>query len=428
MMTRRQTTCEPGAGLWGLFASAALATMVLASCGTKHSALRYSPADPRLHHYGEVATSEEMRGSAARIYDTGPKIEAKMLELIESATDYILIASFLVAQDPETMRVMEALERKRREGVRIYVLADSSSRYAKHGESPYTYLKKRGIPSAEYNPMRVYKLLVAPVMIPRDHRKFWVVDGRILFLGGANIYPTSLRAPEKGGNIDFMAAVESRGAVSAMVESFVATWNESSKLRLRKEAFRIRARPLREGQLWLADQNKDVGREDVIGKMFEGLFAVARKEIWLIQPYTFTNPDMIGQFRELVARGVEVNIMLSEEVHAAQFHYASSYGIKDILETGAKVWTIRRGYGALHAKAILVDGRWASVGSANFNVRSYHLSKEANLVFGDRTSVRRVQRSIDELKQYCRPIGKEEAERYRSPEYFLIWLAMQIMG
>ena len=155
---------------------------------------------------------------------------------------------------------------------------------------------------------------------------------------------------------------------------------------------------------------------------------MAQKEIWLIQPYTFVTLDFLQQIRELRARGVEVNVMLSDEVQSPRFHYASFYGIKSILEAGGRVWVYRAGNGALHAKAVVVDGEWASVGSANMNSRSYHFAKEANLIFGDPESVGRVVDTLEELQANCREVKLEEAREYRSPEYYVAWLLMQLMG
>lgn len=406
-----------------------LGAIVLTSCGTQHPALRYNPeTGQKVVDYGEVATSKMMASTVPEVFDTGPRIREKMLQLIESASDYILVDSFLVVNEPETSEVMEALKRKRHSGVRIYLIADSSSRYTDSGAAVYSFLEDAEIAHVEYNPIRIYKLPVAPIMLRRDHRKFWVIDGKILFLGGANIYPASLRRPSDGGNIDLMVAVESREAIESMIASFIATWNASSSEKLDQKDFQVRARPSGEGRLWVADQNRDLGRREVVAKMFGGLFAVAQREIWLIQPYTFVTSDMEEQIRELSARGVEVNFMLSEKVHAPRFHYGSHYGIKDILEAGGKVWVYEAGNGALHAKAIVVDGRWASIGSANLNSRSYHFSKEANLVFGDRKSVKAVELVIDKLKKRCRPVLMEEAKQYRSIDYYFTWLVMQLMG
>lgn len=362
------------------------------------------------------------------IYGTGPDIKRKMLELIEGAGDYLLIDSFLVVTDSITREVMEALRRKHQSGVRVYLLADSSSRYMETGEPGFVFLEEAGIPNVEYNPLRIYKLLAAPIMLPRDHRKFWIVDGRVLFLGGANIFSTSLEAAEEGGNIDFMVTVESADAIRQMIDSFVATWNRSSPRKLRAGDFAVRLPPTENSDLRLVDQNKHVGRRHVVVNMIRDLFSKATEVVWLVQPYTFVTRRLLRQIRELTEREVEVHVMLAGKVQAPRFHYASFYGIRNLLEAGAKVWVYRPEKGALHAKAIVVDGRWASVGSANLNTRSYHFSKEANLVFSDRDSVSKVVQCLEELKTNCRPVGAEEAKRYRTASYFLAWLWMQLTG
>ncbi len=162
--------------------------------------------------------------------------------------------------------------------------------------------------------------------------------------------------------------------------------------------------------------------------MISDLFSKATGVVWLVQPYTFVTRRLLRQIRELTEREVEVHVMLAGKVQAPRFHYASFYGIKNLLEAGAKVWVYRPEKGALHAKAIVVDGRWASVGSANLNTRSYYFSKEANLVFSDRESVSKVVQCLEELKTNCRPVDADEARRYRTPSYLLAWLWMQLTG
>lgn len=378
--------------------------------------------------YRDVAASPPMASTVPDIFTSGPAIRARMLALIESARDYILIDSFLVNADPVTEEILEGLKRKHEAGVRVYVLADSSSRYMELGTPGFDWLDEAGVPNAEYNPMRLYKLVVAPVMLPRDHRKFWIVDGRELFLGGANIFPTSLLPPERDGNLDYMVSVRSADAISHLIESFVASWNPYGKPRLQASHFLVdRDHPV-ETELWLADQNRHVGRQGVVADMFRGLFKIAREEIWLIQPYTFITSELIQQLRELAARGVQVHVMLASDVHAPRFHYASYYGIKSMLEADARVWIYEPGHGHLHSKAVVVDRRWVSLGSANLNIRSYEFAKEANLIFGDPHAVGRVVASLEELLAHCRPVDMDEAEHYRTGEYHAMWLWMQLVG
>lgn len=416
-------------GVSTLLVPTLLAAILLPSCGTKHTGLRYTHSETlQPLHYHEVATSNSMSSSIPEVFDTGPAIKKEMLRLIASARDYILLNSFLLAVDPATSDVMDALRRKHRAGVRIHVLVDSSSRHMPGGKEAFRFFHEAGIPMVEYNPLRIYKLIVAPIMMKRDHRKFWIVDGKTLFLGGANLFATSLNPPENNGNRDFMVSGESAEAIERMIESFVATWNHYSRHDLKKESFRVRARKHGAIQLWLSDQNKHAGLRNVVSKMFEGLFAVAQHEIWLIQPYTFVTSDMLRQFHDLAARGVTVNVMLSGKVQSPRFNYASHYGIADLLEVGAKAWVYQEKHGPLHAKAIVVDERWASIGSANLNSRSYHFSKEATLIFGDQKSVQKVMDTLAGLKKGCRQVDRAEAKQYRGANYYFAWLMMQVFG
>jgi phosphatidylserine/phosphatidylglycerophosphate/cardiolipin synthase-like enzyme len=68
------------------------------------------------------------------------------------------------------------------------------------------------------------------------------------------------------------------------------------------------------------------------------------------------------------------------------------------------------------------------MGSANFNRRSCGFSDEVNLLFGDKKSVGKVVRNLEELKKHCRPVGMEEARRYRNPIYYVHWIVMQMLG
>ena len=137
----------------------------------------------------EVAEGEAafpaMRTTVPELYTRGPEIRDKMLKVIEGASDYILIDSFIVRLDPTGEPVLEALKKKRAAGVRIYIISDSSSRFVDGGEPAWDFLEESGIPAVEYNPMSPHRFLYPPGLVPRDHRKFWVVDGKELLVGGA---------------------------------------------------------------------------------------------------------------------------------------------------------------------------------------------------------------------------------------------------
>lgn len=293
----------------------------------------------------------------------------------------------------------------------------------------FEYLEERGVATAEFNPVKGWRLLIPNRLLERDHRKFWIVDGRTVFLGGANLSDSSLVPAEQGGNRDLMVRLESPAAARFLTETFRRTWEESDA----SQPFLPSS--LSEGMggegdadFWFFNQENVHGRGSASMRMFEGLFGAARETVWLIEPYTFTNGEILGQLRGMTERGVEVNLVLSSQARAPRFRYASYYGISDLLEVGVRVWVYDSEISPLHYKCALVDDRLAFVGSANLNYRSYHLSRELNVVFDDPSSVREVKRVVDSVRSDCREVFLEEAKRYRSIPFATWWLIMQAAG
>lgn len=378
--------------------------------------------------FGEAPGVRELPVSEARFVDSGEAIRREMLGLVREARHSILVGSFLLNEGPESRGILDALAERAREGLEVRVIGDGSSRFVMENEA-FAYLEERGVATAEFNPVRGWRLFIPNRILERDHRKFWIVDGRTVFLGGANLSDSSLVPAERGGNRDLMVRLESPSAARFLTESFVRTWNESAADSSLDPAD-FPAGKGREGDLdfWFFNQENVHGGSSPTEHLFEGIFTAARSSVWLIEPYTFTNREILGQLREMTMRGVEVNLVLSTQARGPRFRYASYFGINDLLEAGVRVWVYDSEISPLHYKCALIDDRIAFVGSANLNYRSYHLSRELSVVFDDPTSVREVKKVIDSVKEDCREIDFEEARRYRSIPFATWWLIMQTAG
>lgn len=364
----------------------------------------------------------------AAFHDGGPAIKAEMLRLVSQAKDYILVDSFLLTDGPESREVLDALAKKAGEGVGVYVIGDSSSRFIPEKQA-FDYLKERGVPVAEFNPIRGWRLARGLLLLERDHRKFWIIDGRHVFLGGANVTDSSLMSPEVGGNRDLMLTLDSREAARDLTQSFVETWNESMPLATLNAADFGKGDPAltTSNGFWFFNQEKVLEKPSSTEIVMDGLFASACNSVWLVEPYAFTNPWILSKIRKMTMRGVEVNVVLSSQVRAPRFRYASFYGIKDLTEAGARVWIFDEAT-PLHYKCALVDDDLAYVGSANLNLRSYYFSRELNVVFTDPSSVDSMREVIDSVLRGCRRVTAEEAAKYRSLPFLTWWLVMQGAG
>jgi len=388
-----------------------------------------SSGGPVGQFFGEPGV-ERIPVSEPRFVDSGPAIRREMLDLVREAKDHILLDSFLLNDGPESREILDALAERAAEGVKVRVIGDASSRFVPEEEA-FGYLESRGVPVAEFNPVRGWRLLVLPVLLERDHRKFWIVDGREVFFGGANLSDLSLLPPERGGNRDLMVRCESPGAAAMLTSAFVDTWNESeAPFEMTGEEFKILPSHKNPAtvDVWFFHQDKVAKRDSPTATMFEGLFSSATETVWLIEPYTFTTPGILSSIRSMTERGVEVNVVLSSQAKAPRFRYASFYGMKDLLKAGAVVWIFDSEVSPLHYKCALIDERLAYVGSANLNLRSMRWSRELNAVFEDRESVAEVGKVIESVRKGCRRVTPGEAAEYRSLPFATWWLIMQLAG
>ncbi len=378
--------------------------------------------DQRLPVAGVLPVS----ASDPEIFTTGHSIRDKMLGLIKGANESILINSFLITNSHSSSQIVSALAERQANGVRVHVLSDSSSRFMPAG-SLFNELTRAQIPWAEFNPFLKFTWPRGAKLMERDHRKVWIIDGRTIFLGGANITGESLGQPGHYGNIDFMVAFESPDAARSLIENFVYTWNDSSTDSIRVEDFSIPEKQPLHAEAWVFDQQLD-GQEPIIGSMFSSLFATARREIWLLHAYTFTSPPLLRMIKNASERDVEVNLILPKYTINPRFTYAAHYGIQDIQEAGGRVWMHQSETLPAHFKGAIVDNQWTSIGSANFNYRSFALSREIAVVFSDPELARQLMSTVQDLKRDSQLVSPGEARSYRTFRHWFWWSLLQRGG
>jgi len=379
-------------------------------------------------YYRDEGGVVPQRARSIRVINGAEAIRSAMIELARAAEDHVLVDSFLLSDGEASRAVLDALVDKGEEGVKVHVIGDASSRYVPepHG---FDVLEEGGVATAEFPLFGPPRAAIWMSVLERDHRKFWVVDGEVVMLGGANVSDLSLLAEEEGGNRDLMVWLESASAAREMTKSFVETWERSRSRHV------IRPGELAAGEgmagdleFWLFNQERPGDAGGSFEVMIDGLLASAERSVCLVQPYTFVNPWIVGRIRELSGRGVVVRIFLSGQARAPRFRYAARYGILDLLQAGAEVWELDMALSPLHSKCVVVDGELAAVGSANLNYRSQRLSREIGVVLADAGSVGELVGAVEEVRAESRRVGWDEARAGRDLVHWCWWALMQLGG
>ncbi|MCT8395390.1 cardiolipin synthase [Weissella soli] len=317
--------------------------------------------------------------NAVRIFTDGHKKFAQLFDDIERAKHHVNLEYFTIYDDQIGNELVDLLTRKAKQGVRIRVIYDQMGSKGRH-DRMYKRLRAAG---GQVEPF------MAPHFLPvtfranfRDHRKLVIVDGTIGYIGGFNVGDQYLgRFPKFGYWRDTHLRIEG-DAVLALQSRFFTDWNAT--VRKQKLDFAPEYFPTTTVRGNTAMQIVTSGPDTDEGQIEQGylkLFATAKQTITIQSPYFIPDASILKVLRMQALSGVRVRLMIPHMPDHPFVYRATEYYAQEILDAGAEVYRYDAGF--LHAKVVTVDGRIASVGSANMDIRSFGLNFESNAFMYD---------------------------------------------
>jgi len=333
-------------------------------------------------------------GNHAEILLDGPATHAAMFEAIAAARDHVNIESYIVENDGPGEALAELLLRKRAEGVRINLIFDGWGSW----RTPARYfeaLRTAGVALLEFNPINPLRHPIAWSLHLRDHRKLLVVDGRVAFIGGVNIssvYASSTTsAGPAAGAMDCWRDTHARiegPVVAELQQLFLDHWRASS----RKPAQPANYFPplAAAGAERIAVAACDAGRRrNPLYRALLGAIDGAERSVCITAAYFVPTRRLIRKLIAAARRGVDVRLSLPgvSDVWAPLAAGRATYG--RFLAGGVRIF--ERHDAMLHAKTVVIDGVWSTVGSSNMDWRSLLHNAEANVVVIDADFGRRME-------------------------------------
>lgn len=342
----------------------------------------------------------------------GPETYASMKEAIESAEQYVLLESYIFANDEVGRMFADLLARRSRDGITVQVIYDSFGS-ANSDPSFFADMESAGVALLEFNVVNPLGGDTPLDFNYRDHRKILVVDGRVAFTGGINLsstYSASSSWPEPedlktSGWRDTHIAV--RGpAASGFQELFLENWKKiggevSAQLQTQHEHDR-------EGVEVVAIISSQ-GGDEVQSEIFEAYLhamSVATKRIWVTQAYFVPGDRFMSHLLQAAKRGVDVRVLVPGVSDSNVVLNASRSRYKELLKGGVAVY--ERQNALLHAKTAVIDGLWSTVGSSNLDYRSFVHNDEVNAVILGRQFALEMEAQFDKDLEESRQITLEE--------------------
>jgi cardiolipin synthase len=323
-------------------------------------------------------------GNAVTLYHDGAAAFEAMIGAIERAEHHVHVQFFIFRSDDLGKRFIDALCACARRKVEVRLLVDSVGSYNLPSRL-LRRLKNEGGKVASFLP------LLNPFRINlRNHRKILVVDGRIGFAGGLNVGDEYLGLKPKFGywrDTHFRLegpAVE--GLQHTLLEDWYFTTSEAVKGELYFPAPKAGAPGTVLAQVVASGPDSDF---KAIRETYVAAILRARERVWIASPYFVPDAGLRDALLLAAYSGVDVRLLGLFRPDKWLPFLAARYYWTDMLAAGVKVYQYTRGM--MHSKFVLVDGEWASVGSANADNRSLFLNFELNCQFFDAAVVHELE-------------------------------------
>ena len=360
-------------------------------------------------------------GNRVEILLNGEEIFPAKLAAIRGASRTINYAQYVFEDGQPAKEIAGALAERCRAGIKVNVLLDAVGALAMPAELR-TEMREAGCRVESYRPLSPFTL---DRVNYRNHRRILVVDGMIGVTGGSGISGKwSGNGRQEGHWRDTDVLVEGP-VIEQLQGAFAENWLEATGVAIGGPAYFPRRRLTSKGQVDAQIvRSSPGGGSTAMYTMFLLALASARHTIHITNPYFVPDEKMIGTLVGAATRGVQVVLLIPGAIDHNLVRQASRAQFGRLLKSGIQIYEYRPAL--LHAKTMVVDGLWATVGSTNLDHRSFSLNEELNVAIYDVDTAQRLERIFAEDLSNSRQVTYEAWNRRGITSRFLELLAFPL--
>lgn len=348
-----------------------------------------------------------------KIFRDGTEKFPALLEEIQKAEHHIHLEYFIVHNDLIGKQIQRLLIEKAREGVKVRFIIDRIGSF-KTSWAFYSEMQAAGVDVVSY-PYVLSRFLnkLSIQLNYRNHRKIVVIDGKVGFIGGANIGDEYWGLGKMGYWRDTHLMIRGDfvyGLQAVFFDDFLTIKRTHARNVFFNEALKkyYPSDDVPKGSMMQFVTSGPDTEQPAIMQSILKMISVAENNIYITTPYFVPNESIMDALRSASLAGVDVRIIFPGKYDHYIVYKASMTYLSELITYGAKVYFYDN-EAFLHAKVITIDGKIASVGSSNMDVRSFFLNYELNAVIYDEEVVSELDRMFFE---------DIRASVYISNEYF----------
>ena len=386
---------------------------------------RYAVSDPQFRReMGVLLGPGIIQGNRVTDLENGDEIFPAMLEAIRGATTTITFETYIYWSGDIGAKFADALAERARAGVKVKVMVDWVGSI-KMEDDLLQRMQDAGVEIHKYRPLKWYNL---GRLNNRTHRKLLVVDGRVGFTGGVGIadqWEGHAEDPDHWRDLHFRI----EGPVVAQFQAaFNDNWIKTTGVVLNGADYFPPLATVGEmdAHMFVASP---AGGSESMHLMYLMAIAAAERSIDLEAAYFVPDPLMIQALQAARHRGVRVRVIVpGKHIDSDTVRLASKAHWGELLLAGVEIHEYQPTM--MHNKLLVVDGLMTSVGSTNFDIRSFRLNDEASLNVYDADFAARMTEVFEaDLKptvRYTYRMWKDRPLREKLFEKFILPIKSQL--
>ena len=333
------------------------------------------------------------RNNDFKLFLNGVEAYNALISSIANAKKNIYMSTYIFSNDDVSKKIINLLEIKAKQGIKIKILIDSLGSYKTYFR-PHLFKKLKKLGGMVYFFMPILKSPFRNYINYRNHRKIYIFDDKIVFSGGMNIGQEYLGPSACKNRWDDILFYIKGDAVSRFHDVFSLDWEFATK--------EIISRNTVSGHddfsygnnlLHVIPSGPDINYDTV----YNGLLSLihnAKKRVWIVTPYFVPSDSLFEAIIIAHKRGVDVTVVTPIESNHKIADLARSSYMRQLQSKGIKIALYHK---MIHAKAVLIDGTTVMLGSINFDNRSLFLNYEIALFAYQKQIIDAIELWMNEL-------------------------------
>ena len=332
------------------------------------------------------------KGNNVTVLNDGEETFEAIFKAIKNAKSFVHLQYYIFEEGELTERFYELFKAKIKEGVEIRLIYDSVGSFSFRGKTIKRF-KDIGVQAYPMMPLRFGSLLFT--LNYRNHRKILIIDGCLGFTGGVNVSDKYIKKSSPLGIWKDLHVRLEGPVVNSLHRIFIKDYHfASSKEMLINEKYLPNLKPIGDSTVQIVASGPD-SKQPAVMQQYISMINSATSSIYIANPYFIPGTTVLQAIKIAALSGIEVSLLIPNKSDSLMAKYSMFSRFEELLAIGVNIY-LREDFS--HSKVILIDNEVASIGSGNFDYRSFEHNFEANAVIYDKKITEAI---CKEFTEYC---------------------------